>query len=95
MKTIQEVMHAFEIAALNAGLARNTRKSYASTILEFATMIKRGEITGPQGYFEHLASVKKLSPNTVCYALNAGKKSVASPLDTASRDNLIPIRKSA
>jgi len=42
MKTIQEVMHAFEVAALNAGLARNTRKSYASTIMEFATMMKRG-----------------------------------------------------
>jgi len=70
MKTIQEVINAFEIAALNAGLARNTRKSYSSTIMEFATMMKRGEITGPQGYFDYLASVKKLSPNTVCHALN-------------------------
>lgn len=63
-------MNAFEVAALNAGLARNTRKSYASTIMEFATMMKCGEITGPQRYFDYLASVKKLSPNTVCYALN-------------------------
>jgi site-specific recombinase XerD len=70
MKTLDEVMAAFETSALNAGLARNTRKSYAPTIAEFTSMLMRGEITGPQGYFDHLASVKQLSPNTVRYALN-------------------------
>ena len=70
MKTIQDVLNAFETAALNAGLARNTRSTYAATIAEFSGMMKRSEITGPQGYFDYLASVKKLSPNTVCHALN-------------------------
>ena len=70
MKTIQEVLAAFEVAALNAGLSRNTRKSYAATIAEFAGLVKAGTITGPQGYFEHLASVKRVSSNTVWHALN-------------------------
>ena len=29
MKTVADVLTAFEVAALNAGLARNTRKTYA------------------------------------------------------------------
>jgi site-specific recombinase XerD len=70
MKTIEEVLAAFEVAALNAGLARNTRTTYRATIAEFAAMMKRGEIQGPQGYFEHLASVKRVSSNTVWHALN-------------------------
>lgn len=70
MKTIDEVMSAFEVAALKAGLKRNTRKSYGPTIEEFTRMVKDREITGPQGYFDYLATVKKLSPNTVHYALN-------------------------
>jgi len=70
MKTVQDVLIAFETAALNAGLRRNTRISYAATIGEFTTMLKNGKITGPQDYFHFLASVKKLSPNTVCHALN-------------------------
>jgi site-specific recombinase XerD len=70
MKTLSQVLHAFDAAALNAGLARNTRKSYAPTIEQFTAMLMSGEITGPQGYFDYLASTKKLSPNTVRYALN-------------------------
>jgi site-specific recombinase XerD len=70
MKTVEEVMAAFETAALNAGLSRNTRKSYAPTICEFATMLKSQEISGPQAYFNHLSSGKKLNPNTVRHALN-------------------------
>lgn len=70
MKTVAEVLAAFEIAALNAGLARNTRKTYAGTIHEFTTLLKAGKITGPQDYFNHLASVKKLAPNSVNHALN-------------------------
>ena len=70
MKTIEQVLAAFETAALNAGLARNTRSTYASTIAEFAAMMKRGEIRGVQDYLDYLASVKKLSPNSVCHALN-------------------------
>jgi len=38
MKTIEEVMNAFEVAALNAGLMRNTRRTYSRTIEEFARM---------------------------------------------------------
>lgn len=70
MKTVQEVLTAFEIAALKAGLARNTRKTYAPTIAEFVTMLKAGQITGVQGYLDHLSTVKKLSSNSVWHALN-------------------------
>lgn len=70
MKTIKEVMRAFEVAALNAGLSRNTRRTYAATIAEFSTMVKRGEISGVQDYLDHLASGKKLSSNSVWHALN-------------------------
>jgi site-specific recombinase XerD len=70
MKTVTDVLAAFEVAALNAGLARNTRKTYAATIYEFTTMLKAGRIAGPQDYFNFLASVKKLSPNSVHHALN-------------------------
>lgn len=70
MKTIDQVLAAFEIAALKAGLSRNTRRTYAGTIEEFTTLLKSGEITGPQGYFDYLSTVKKLAPNTVYHALN-------------------------
>ena len=70
MKTLKQVMAAFEVAALNAGLSRNTRKSYAPTIAEFTTMLMRGDISGPQEYFNYLSSGKQLSPTTVWYALN-------------------------
>jgi site-specific recombinase XerD len=70
MKTIAEILAAFEVAALNAGLSRNTRKSYAATIAEFSGMMKNRSLTGPQGYLEYLASVKKLSSNSVWHALN-------------------------
>lgn len=70
MKTVTEVLAAFEIAALNAGLMRNTRKTYAPTIEEFTMMLKAGKIAGPQDYFDYLASVKRLSPASVHHALN-------------------------
>ena len=70
MKTIEQVLVAFEVAALNAGLRRNTRRTYAGAIAEFSQLLKSGEISGPQGYFDYLASVKKLAPNTVYHALN-------------------------
>ena len=70
MKTIEEVLHAFEVAALKAGLRRNTRRTYAGAIEEFSRLLKSGKISGPQGYFDYMATVKKLAPNTVYHALN-------------------------
>jgi integrase len=70
MKTVAQVLESFEIAALNAGLARNTRKTYAPIIAEFVGMLKAGQITGVQGYLDHLSTVKKLSTNSVWHALN-------------------------
>jgi hypothetical protein len=45
MKTVEDGMAAFEIAALKAGLARNTRKTYAPIIAEFVTLLKAQKIT--------------------------------------------------
>jgi site-specific recombinase XerD len=87
MKSVEEVLSAFEIAALNAGLSRNTRKSYALTIREFATMMKSRQISDPQEYFDHLASVKKLSPATVWHALNPLKFLYESVLQKEFRDD--------
>jgi len=70
MKTLDEVLAAFEIAALKAGLARNTRKTYAPIIAEFVGLLKAGKINGVQDYLDHLSSVKKLSSNSVWHALN-------------------------
>lgn len=70
MKTIEEVTKAFNDAALCAGLSRNTRSGYLATVLEFTGLLKAGKIGGVQDYFHYLAAVKKLSPNTVCHALN-------------------------
>jgi site-specific recombinase XerD len=70
MKTVTQVLEAFEVAALKAGLARNTRKTYAPIIADFVAMLKNGTITGVQDYLDHLASVKKLSSNSVWHALN-------------------------
>jgi len=70
MKTVAEVLEAFEVAALKAGLARNTRKTYAPCIAEFVAMLKAGRITGVQDYLDHLSAVKKLSSNSVWHALN-------------------------
>lgn len=100
MKTVTEVLAAFELAALNAGLARNTRKTYAGTILEFTSMLKAGRIAGPQDYFNHLASVKKLSPNTVHHALNplkflyeqVLKKDFGTDYDLPKRNRCKPMR---
>ena len=83
MKTTAQVLNAFESAALAAGLSRNTRRTYAATIAEFTDLLIARRITGPQDYFHHLATVKKLAPNTV-----------PSPLDTALA-NLIPFPRSA
>ena len=70
MKTVSEVLEAFETAALKAGLAPNTRKTYAPIIAEFVTLLKAGKITGVQGYLDHLTTVKRLSSNSVWHALN-------------------------
>jgi site-specific recombinase XerD len=70
MKTIEEVMNAFETAALNAGLMRNTRRTYARIIEEFSRMMKSKQINGVQDYLNYLSSGKKLPPNSVCHALN-------------------------
>ncbi len=70
LKTTEDVERVFEVAALKAGLARNTRRTYAGTIEEFSGLLKSGKIAGPQGYFDYLATVKKLAPNTVWHALN-------------------------
>lgn len=70
MKSVEEVLSAFQTAALKAGLSRNTCKTYTLTIREFTSMMKTRKISGPQEYFDYLASVKKLSPNTVWHALN-------------------------
>jgi len=70
MKTTKQALDAFEIAALNAGLMKNTRESYARTIGEFCDMMKVGKIRGVQDYIHYLCSVKKLSSKTVYHALN-------------------------
>lgn len=70
MKTVDQVLAAFESAALKEGLKRNTRKIYALTIKEFSGLLKAGKISGPQGYFDYLSTVKKVSPDTVHHALN-------------------------
>ena len=70
MRTVAEVLEAFETAALKAGLARNTRKTYASIIADYVTLLREGEITGVQGFLDHLSTVKKIAPNSVWHALN-------------------------
>ena len=92
MKSVEQVLQAFETAALNAGLSRNTRKSYAATIFEFTSMLKECRITGPQDYFDFLASVKQLSPNTVCHALNPLKFLYESVLQKEFGEYRVPKR---
>jgi len=100
MKTVSEVLAAFEVAALHAGLSRNTRKTYAGTIQEFTTLLKEGRISGPQDYFHFLASVKKLSPNSVHHALNplkflyeqVLKKEFGTDYDVPKRNRTKPMR---
>lgn len=79
MKSLPQVMGAFETAALNAGLARNTRKSYAPTISEFTIMLM------------HDMGHSSLT-TTEIYLHTAGLKSVASPLDTEAARNVIQMR---
>jgi site-specific recombinase XerD len=70
MKTVEEVLELFEVAALKAGLSRNTRKTYAPIIADYMRLLHQGEITGVQGFLDHLSTVKKLSSNSVWHALN-------------------------
>jgi len=70
MKSTAEVLAAFRIAALKAGLARNTISTYAGTIAEYVDLIHDGRITGVQDFIDYLSSEKCLSPNSVCHALN-------------------------
>ena len=70
MKTVSEVLAAFDSAALRAGLRRNTRKTYGPIIAEYVTLLKSGQISGVQGFLDYLSSVKKVAPNTVWHALN-------------------------
>lgn len=70
MKTIPEVLAAFDMAALNAGLSRNTRKTYAGIIADYSELLRAGKITGVQGYLDHLSSVRKLSSKSVWHALS-------------------------
>jgi len=70
MKTLQEVITAYETAALNAGLSRNTRNSYGSIIADYTEMLISRKISGVQEYINYLCSVKKLASNTVWHALN-------------------------
>jgi len=100
MKTVSDVLAAFEVAALNTGLSRNTRKTYAGTIQKFTTLLKDGRISGPQDYFHYLASVKKLSPNSVHHALNplkffyeqVLKKEFGTDYDVPKRNRCKPMR---
>ena len=69
-KTVADAEEAFGIAALNAGLRRNTRGTYVGTIREFCRLMKDRKISGPQEFFGYLASKKRLSGNSVCHALN-------------------------
>jgi site-specific recombinase XerD len=99
MKTLEQVMAAFEVAALNAGLSRNTRKTYAPTIAEFTQMLMKKQIDGPQGYFNYLASGKQLSANSVRHALNPLKFLYEKVLgkefeqyDLPARNNSKPMR---
>ena len=70
MKSVDQVLARFEAAALKAGLARSTRNTYGPIIAEYVKLLNAGEITGVQGFLDHLSTVKKVSPNTVCHALN-------------------------
>lgn len=70
MKTVKEVLAAYEIAALKAGQARNTQKTYAPIIAEYVALLHEGKIKGVQDYLDHLSTVKKLSSNSVWHALN-------------------------
>lgn len=54
MKTIEEVLAAFEMAALKAGLRRNTRRTYAGAIGEFSRLLKSQQIDGVQGYLDRV-----------------------------------------
>lgn len=70
MKTVSEVLAFFETAALKAGLARNTRKTYGPIIAEYVGLLQDGKITGVQGFLDYLSTVKKVSSNSVWHALN-------------------------
>lgn len=88
MKTVEEVLAAFELAMIEEKLSRNTRRTYSNTVAEFAGMMKRGEITGLQDYFDHLGGVKKLAANSVRHALNPLKFLYERVLDKEFPTNL-------
>lgn len=69
-QTVEEVVAEFATACRAAGLARNTIRGYTATVEDFATLLKNREIDGPQAYFDHLATVRQLSAQSVCHALN-------------------------
>jgi site-specific recombinase XerD len=69
-KTLDQVLAAFEAASLSAGHSRNTRRGYLATVADFTTMLMAREISGPQGYFDHLARVRRVCPASVRRALN-------------------------
>lgn len=99
-QSVAEVVAEFATACRAAGLARNTIRGYTATVEDFATLLKTREIDGPQAYFDHLATVRRLSAQSVCHALNPlkflyervlegefgtmGAKGVDSPLDAGS-----------
>jgi site-specific recombinase XerD len=70
MKSVEEVLAAYEIAALKAGQSRNTRNTYAGIIAEYVRLLHDGQITGVQGFLDYLSSVKRVSANSVWHALN-------------------------
>lgn len=99
MKTVEEVVAAFRVAALKQPLRRNTVKSYEPIIREFTVMLIARKITGPQGYFDFLSTQKQISANSVRYALNPLKFLYEKVLgkefgtyDLPKRNNHKPIR---
>lgn len=67
---IKELEIRFIAASRTAGHSPNTRDGYLRTVKDFALMLRSGAVDGPQGYFDHLAQVRKLSNKSVRHALN-------------------------
>jgi site-specific recombinase XerD len=87
---LSEIPAAFEAASLSAGHRRNTLRSYLPVVMEFAEMMDRRQIDGPQGYFDHLSRVKRLSPKSVRHALNPLKFFYEQVLKRAFGDFQLP-----
>jgi len=86
-KTVESVVAAFELASRQAGHSRNTRRTYLATVAEFTAMLQARRIDGPQGYFDHLSGVKRLSSKSVWHAIN--------PLKFPANSSIIPFRRTA